>query len=122
MDELQVILTRGNHSFKKSNSCHLTTSNILITINSNLDCVSLQYQVFGKTNYHSFRHSKATQLYHLQTKDILYVMKYLGHREVKNTLIYIDLETISFPHGGDDFHAKIARTEQEAIKLIEADF
>jgi hypothetical protein len=49
-------------------------------------------------------------------------MKYLGHRDVKNTIIYIDLESISFPHDGDDFHAKIARTEKEAIELIEAGF
>jgi integrase len=83
--------------------------------------IKLKNPRINEINYHSFRHWKATQLYH-QTKDILYVMKYLGHREVKNTLIYIDLETISFPHGGDDFHAKIARTEQEAIKLIEAGF
>lgn len=83
--------------------------------------IKLKNPRINEINYHSFRHWKATQLYH-QTKDILYVMKYLGHREVKNTLIYIDLETISFPHGGDDYHAKIARTEQEAIKLVEAGF
>jgi integrase len=72
-------------------------------------------------HYHSFRHWKATQLYH-QTKDILYVMKFLGHRSIKNTLVYIDLESVCFPHGGDDYHAKTARTEAEALKLIEAGF
>ena len=75
----------------------------------------------ARINYHALRHWKATQLYH-QTKDILYVMKFLGHRAIKNTLIYIDLESISFPHGGDDYHAKAARTETEALKLIEAGF
>jgi len=75
----------------------------------------------AEISYHSLRHWKATQLYH-QTKDILYVMKFLGHRSIKNTLIYIDLESISFPHGGDDYHAKTARTETEALKLIEAGF
>jgi len=32
------------------------------------------------------------------------------------------INVISFPHGGDDFHAKIARTEQEVITLVEAGF
>ena len=50
-----------------------------------------------KIHYHTFRHFKATQLYH-QTRDVLYVMKFLGHRDVKNTLIYIDLEiSLFFP-------------------------
>ena len=39
-----------------------------------------------------------------------------------NTLVYIDLETVCFPHGGDDYHARTARTEAEALKLIEAGF
>ena len=41
-------------------------------------------------------------LYH-QTKDILHVMRFLGHRSIKNTLVYIDLETACHPNGGDDF-------------------
>jgi len=75
----------------------------------------------AKISYHSLRHWKATQLYH-QTKDILYVMKFLGHRSIKNTLIYIDIESISYPHNSDDYHAKTARTEKEALNLIEAGF
>ena len=72
-------------------------------------------------SYHSFRHWKATQLYH-QTKDILYVMKFLGHRTLKNTLVYIDLERICYPNGGDDYIGRAARTETEALQLIEAGF
>ena len=49
-------------------------------------------------------------------------MKYLGHRSIKNTLLYIDLESIAYPHDGDDYHAKTARTETEALKLVEAGF
>lgn len=70
--------------------------------------------------YHSCRHWKATRLYH-QTKDILYVMKFLGHRSIKNTLMYIDLERICYP-GGDDYTGKAARTEAEALQLVEAGF
>jgi integrase len=75
----------------------------------------------AKIKYHSLRHWKATQLYH-QTKDILYVMKFLGHRDVKNTLLYIDLESVCFSKGGENYHAKTARTETEALQLIEAGF
>lgn len=67
------------------------------------------------------RHWKATQLYH-QTKDVLYVMKFLGHRDVKNTLIYIDLESVGYSKGGENYHAKTAKTETEAIQLVEAGF
>ena len=74
-----------------------------------------------KIHYHTFRHFKATQLYH-QTRDVLYVMKFLGHRDVKNTLIYIDLEIACFSKGGDEYHAKTARTETEALQLIETGF
>jgi integrase len=74
-----------------------------------------------KIHYHTFRHWKATQLYH-QTKDILYVMNFLGHRSIKNTLIYINLEIACFSKGGDDFTGKVATTREEKLKLIEAGF
>ena len=60
-------------------------------------------------------------LYH-ETKDVLYVMKFLGHRSIKNTLIYIDLEIACHPHGNDDYTTKVARTETEICSLIEAGF
>jgi integrase len=75
----------------------------------------------AKIEYHSLRHWKASQLYH-QTRDILYVMKFLGHRDVKNTLLYIDLGSVCFSKGGEHYHAKTARTETEALRLIEAGF
>jgi integrase len=74
-----------------------------------------------KISYHTLRHWKATMLYH-QTKDILYVMKFLGHKGLKNTLIYIDLEIACFPNGGDDYVGKVATTHIEALNLIEAGF
>ena len=69
-----------------------------------------------KIHYHTFRHWKATPLYH-QTKDILFVMKFLGHRSIKNTLLYIDLEIACFSKGGDEYHAKTARTEADVLQL-----
>ena len=55
--------------------------------------------------------------YH-KTKDILHVQQRLGHRNIKNTLIYTQL--ISFE--GDEYHSASAETLEEAAKLIEAGF
>jgi len=56
----------------------------------------------------------------LQTKDVLYVMKFLGHRAVKNTLIYIDLEPLCYPTGGEAYTGKVVKTQTEKLQLIEA--
>ena len=71
-------------------------------------------------HFHTFRHWKATMLYH-QTKDILYVMQFLGHKNIKNTLMYVQLaEMIS--KGDDEYVCKAAKTLEEATKLIEIGF
>ena len=54
-----------------------------------------------------------------KTKDILYVMKLLGHKSIKNTLIYTQL--IEF-EGDDQFVCKVAKTVMEASELIENGF
>jgi len=66
---------------------------------------------------HTFRHWKATMEY-AKTKDILHVMKVLGHKNIKNTLRYTQL--VHFKE--DEFVCKAARTVQEAAQLIEAGF
>jgi len=50
------------------------------------------------------------------------VMKLLGHKSIKNTLIYIDLEWTCFQKTNDNYHMKAAQTEQEICSLIEAGF
>jgi integrase len=68
-------------------------------------------------HFHTFRHWKATTEY-AKTKDILDVMKMLGHKNIQNTLLYtqlIDFET-------DDYHSATAITVQEIQKLVEASF
>jgi integrase len=67
--------------------------------------------------YHTLRHWKATMLYH-QTKDVLYVMKFLGHKNMKNTLIYIDLETTLYLHGAEQYYGKTAKTEDEQYSSL----
>ncbi len=61
-----------------------------------------------------------TMLYH-KTKDVLFVMKSLGHKNIKNTLIYIQLEEALFKDE-IDYISKVAKTEAEACVLIEAGF
>jgi integrase len=41
----------------------------------------------NQITFHTFRHWKATMEYH-KTKDILHVIRILGHKNIKNTLIY----------------------------------
>jgi len=60
-------------------------------------------------------------LYH-QTKDILFVMRSLGHKNINNTLRYIQLEEAMFGGRSDEFICKAASTVDEAKSLIEAGF
>ena len=71
-------------------------------------------------SFHALRHWKATIEYH-KTRDILHVMKILGDKNIKNTLIYIVLgRAIYGSHGNDEFIVKVAHNLKEACKLIEA--
>ncbi|MEM2112399.1 MAG: site-specific integrase, partial [Candidatus Bathyarchaeia archaeon] len=63
--------------------------------------------------FKTLRHFKATMEYH-RTKDILHVMQLLGHRSIKNTLVYTHL--VNFE--SDEYVSKIAKTGEEACKLI----
>jgi integrase len=68
-------------------------------------------------HWHTLRHFKATMEYH-RTKDILHVMQLLGHKNIRNTLIYTHL--MDFPN--DDYVCKVAQTVKEAQELVEAGF
>jgi integrase len=68
--------------------------------------------------FHTSRHWKATMEYH-KTKDILHVMKVLGHKRIQNTLIYTQL--INFQNE-DEYICKAAKTVEEAKQLIEVGF
>jgi len=59
--------------------------------------------------------------YH-KTKDILHVKEVLGHKNINNTLIYINLERAVFKTGNDEFHVKVVDTLEEACKLLEVGF
>jgi hypothetical protein len=56
-----------------------------------------------------------------QTKDTLYVKKFLGHKNVENTLVYIQLEEALFQES-DEWTVRVAETVNDAVKLLEAGF
>lgn len=60
-------------------------------------------------------------LYH-QTKDILYVMNFLGHKSVENTLLYVQPADALFKEASDEFTTRVAKTVKGARALIEAGF
>ncbi len=71
-----------------------------------------------KITFHTLRHWKATTEYH-RTKDILHVMKLLGHRNIKNTLLYTQLIK---QEENEEYISKVAKTIDEGRIFIEAGF
>jgi integrase len=66
---------------------------------------------------HTLRHWHATMEFH-RTKNLLHVQQRLGHKNIKNTMIYTHL--ISFE--GDEYHSATAETIDEVCKLVDAGF
>jgi len=67
---------------------------------------------------YDLRHFYGTMLYH-KTKDIVHVQRKMGHRSLKNTLIYIDLADFD---NEEEYISKVAQTPEEIQQLIEAGF
>lgn len=74
-----------------------------------------------KISFHTFRHWKGTMEYH-KTKDIMHVKQVLGHKNINNTMIYINIEQAIFLSQSDEWTCKIAHNEQEVTQLIETGF
>jgi site-specific recombinase XerC len=73
-------------------------------------------------HFHTLRHWKATMEYHY-TKDILHVKNFLGHREIDNTMLYIQLDQSLFKNLPDDnFTIRATNNLEEAFKLGEVGF
>jgi integrase len=81
----------------------------------------LQNPRLKKITFHTFRHWKGTMEYH-KTKDIIHVKKILGHKEIKSTMTYINLESAIFLTTTDEYTSKVAKNIEEAQKLIESGF
>ena len=72
----------------------------------------LQNHRIMQIHFHTLRHWKATMLYH-QTKDILYVKNFLGHKKIENTLLYIQLAEVIFKETTDEFTVRVAEKPEE---------
>ena len=70
-----------------------------------------------RISFHTFRHWKATMEYH-KTKDILYVMRLLGHKSINSTLLYTQLINLE----GDEYDVKVAETKEGITELLKVGF
>ncbi len=72
--------------------------------------------------FHTLRHWKGTMEYH-KTKDPYHVKKVLGHRSMKSTEVYINIEQAVFEEDeNEEFIVKIAETRDEIKALLEVGF
>lgn len=74
-----------------------------------------------RISLHTFRHWKATMVYH-ETKNPVLVKELLGHQNVDTTLLYIQLEKSLFKSSSDDFEVKAVKDPEEIKGLLEVGF
>jgi len=76
----------------------------------------------NEIHLHTFRHWKATMLYHYKP-DLLVVAEFLGHKDIENTRLYVQLEKSLFKNlPNDQFITKVAFSTQQCCDLIEVGF
>jgi integrase len=78
----------------------------------------LQTPVIAQIRLYDFRHYYASTLYH-KTKDLLLVKVSMGHKDLRQTLMYTQLLDTTEE---DEYTCKVAKTLQEATQLIEKGF
>lgn len=83
--------------------------------------VKLQNPRLIEIHLHTLRHWRATMEYH-RTKDVMAVKEFLGHKELRNTEIYIHLDQKIFAGADDCYSTRIAHSVQEASALVEVGF
>lgn len=74
-----------------------------------------------KITFTTLRHWKATSYYH-EVRDILKVKQLLGHKTLRSTMIYIDIEKAIYGELSQEFTVKVAETPEEIEKLLEVGF
>jgi integrase len=74
-----------------------------------------------KISFHTLRHWKATMEYH-KTKDIIHVMQILGHKSIKNTMKYINIENSIHTSKNDEWTSRISHSLEEEQQLIDTGF
>jgi integrase len=74
--------------------------------------LKMQNPRYNRISFHTLRHWKATMEYH-KTKDIFHVKNFLGHKSVKNTEIYINIENAMFEPSSDEFVLRLSRLQKK---------
>jgi len=77
----------------------------------------LNNQTLKTITLYDFRHYYATRLY-AKTRDILFVQQQMGHRQLRTTLIYVQLLNLN----DDEWTCKTASNVKQATELIENGF
>jgi integrase len=76
----------------------------------------------NQIHFHTFRHWKGTMEYHL-THDVVHVQNLLGHSDITNTMIYINMENSMFKNKKEDeFHTVVAENLEDACGLLDVGF
>ncbi len=73
-----------------------------------------------KIHFHTFRYWRGTMLYHKTNKE-LYVKQQLGHKSLKNTELYIQLDEAYF-EGNEEYISRIATNKKETLDCINAGY
>lgn len=120
-DKLASMITRisigNNHSDLIWSTSYDSMSRTYANIRSRL-ALKLNNPNIEKITFKTFRHWKATMEYH-RTKDLLHVKQLLGHKSIKNTLVYTHL--VDFEEN-DNYIVKVASTIDEFTNLLENGF
>jgi integrase len=74
-----------------------------------------------RISFHTFRHWKATMLYH-QKPDANLVKQFLGHKSLKSTEIYINIEHTLFESASDEFIVKVVQKAEDVKRLLQVGF
>jgi len=74
-----------------------------------------------RISFHTFRHWKATMLYH-EIHDIVTVKEFLGHKSLDTTLLYIQLDKALFKEHSTEFIVKATQEPNEIKALLKVGF
>ena len=83
--------------------------------------LKLQNPRLLQIHFHTLRHWKGTMEYH-KTKDPWHVKKILGHKSLRSTEVYINVEQALFLIENDEFNIKVAEKPDEIKALLEVGF
>ena len=119
--KLLEMLNRLPKTSEKVFPCTLQSLKTTFTKSRTRVASKLQNPRLLKVTFHTFRHWKATTLYH-QTRDPLLVKEFLGHKSLDSTLLYVQINKALFNEENDEFIVKTAQTNEEIKALLEVGF